>query len=93
LLTYTCPAEKREPLFVQTFALFRRTRGSLQNEAEARLVRERGREDRLGRRGLRHRCNALGRKRSAGVRRRRSIGQRTTNDHCGWVRLRSDGAK
>lgn len=93
LLTCTCPAEEREPLFVQTFALFGCTWGTPQDEAKAGLVWERGREDRLGRKGLRYRCGALGRKRSAEVRRRRRIGQRTTNDYYGWARLGSDGVR
>ena len=93
LLTCTCPTEERESLFAQTFALFGRTWGTPQNEAKAGLVWKRGREDRVGRRGLRNRCGVLGRKRSAEVRRRRLIGQRTTDDYYGWVRLWSDGAQ
>lgn len=72
------PAEECKPLFAQTLAFFRRTWGTPQNEAKASLVRER---DRLDSTGLRGRCTALG---SAEVCRRCPIGQRTTNDHCGW---------
>jgi hypothetical protein len=90
VLVCTCPAEERQPLAVQTTALLGRTRGTPENEAEARLVRGRGREDRLGRRRVRHRCTALGRKRSAGVCKRYPTGQRTTNDYRSWGRLGSD---
>ena len=86
-LVYACPAEEREPLFVQTLALFGRTRGTPQNEAKASLVGEREREDWPDSKGFKGRCPALG---SAGVRRRCPIGERTTSDYCGY--LGSDGA-
>lgn len=72
------PAQECDPLLEQALALFGSSRGTPQNEAKAR---GRGHRLGLGRREVRYRCR---RKWCARVRRRRSIGQRTANDYCGW---------
>ena len=77
-------AEEGEPLFSQTLALFGSAWGNTRSKAKACLVRERQRANWLSSGWFDHVKLARDRERCLDVHGRPPLGQRTTNDHCGY---------